>query len=217
MSVSKAVKNIVKEQPYLLEAINRGIIHFGNLSAELRPKVESMLGKEVTDSSIIMALRRYADELQKRSEVNGERHLYCEITMKTNICDFNIVKTPKLLAQIPSCYDLVDLGRGDFLNITVGNHEVSIVVSEKYSKQFEKILMKESIIEQQKDLVALTIVFDGDFFNTPGITYQVLQALAWKNINILEIISTITELTLVISKDDSIKSYEVLYDLIDKF
>ncbi len=217
MSVSKIVKDIVKEQPYLLEAINRGIIHFGNLSAELRPKVESIMEKKVTDSSIIMALRRYADELQEMSEKEGDRRLYCEITMKTNICDFNVVKTPKLLQMIPSFYGLVELERGDFLNVTIGNHEVSIVVSQKYYKTIAKKLEKEKILDKESDLVALTIVFDGDFFNTPGITYQILQALAWKNINILEIISTISELTLVIDKSDSIRSYEVLYELIDKF
>jgi aspartokinase len=217
MSVSKIVKDIVKDQPYLLEAINRGIIHFGNLSAELKPKVEIILEKKVTDSSIIMALRRYADELQEMSEKEGKRRLYCEITMKTSICDYNVVKTPKLLQMIPSFYGLVELDRGDFLNVTIGNHEVSIVASQKHFKAISEKLKKEKILDKKSDLVALTIVFDGDFFNTPGITYQVLQALAWKNINILEIISTISELTLVIDKNDSIKSYEVLHDLIDKF
>ena len=217
MSVSEVVKKIVKEQPYLLEAINRGIIHFGNLSAELRPKIEVILGKKVTDSSIIMALRRYSDEVQENYEKGSDRKLYCEITMKTNICDFNVTKTASLLQQLKSFYELVTFERGDFLNITVGNHEVSIVVSQKHLDAFAEQLTGEKILEKITDLVALTIVFDGDFFNTPGITYQILQALAWKSINILEIISTLTELTLVIHRADSIKSYEVLHELVDKF
>lgn len=217
MSVSKIVKEIVREQPYLLEAINRGIIHFGNLSSELRPKIEAILQKKVTDSSIIMALRRYADEVQENYEQEGNRRISCEINMKTNICDFNVIKTPSLLQRIPSLYNLVDLNRGDFLNITIGNHEISIVVSRKHYDAFKSALKGEDILENQSELVALTIVFDGDFFNTPGITYQILQSLAWGNINILEIISTMTELTLVINKEDSIKSYEVLHKLIEKF
>lgn len=43
---------------------------------------------------------------------------------------------------------------------------------------------------------------------------QVLQALAWRNVDLLEIISTLTELTIVIEKNDVIKSYEVLHDLV---
>ncbi|MBT7155817.1 MAG: hypothetical protein HN945_25505 [Deltaproteobacteria bacterium] len=217
MNVSKIVKSLIWEQPFLLEALNRGIIHFGNLAAELKPKVESELEKTVTESSIVMALRRYAEEVKGRIEIIPSLQLDCEVTMKTGICDFNIIKTNTLLQQLKSFYELVDLGRGDFLNITIGNREISIAISQKYGDKIENLLKSETILHKQEDLVALTIVFNNDFFHTPGITYQVLQSLAWKNVNLLEIISTLTELTIVIEKKDSIKSYTVLHELIDKF
>ena len=217
MNVSKIVKGLIWEQPFLLEALNRGIIHFGNLAAELKPKVESELEKTVTESSIVMALRRYAEEVKGRIEIIPSLQLDCEVTMKTGICDFNIIKTNTLLQRLKSFYELVDLGRGDFLNITIGNREISIAISQKYGDKIENLLKSETILHKQEDLVALTIVFNNDFFHTPGITYQVLQSLAWKNVNLLEIISTLTELTIVIEKKDSIKSYTVLHELIDKF
>jgi len=217
MNVSKIVKSLIWEQPFLLEALNRGIIHFGNLAAELKPKVESELEKTVTESSIVMALRRYAEEVKGRIEIIPSLQLDCEVTMKTGICDFNIIKTNTLLQRLKSFYELVDLGRGDFLNITIGNREISIAISQKYGDKIENLLKSETILHKQEDLVALTIVFNSDFFHTPGITYQVLQSLAWKNVNLLEIISTLTELTIVIEKKDSIKSYTVLHELIDKF
>ncbi|MBT4088697.1 MAG: hypothetical protein HOE30_09410, partial [Deltaproteobacteria bacterium] len=217
MNVSKIVKSLIWEQPFLLEALNRGIIHFGNLAAELKPKVESELEKTVTESSIVMALRRYAEEVKGRIEIIPSLQLDCEVTMKTGICDFNIIKTNTLLQRLKSFYELVDLGRGDFLNITIGNREISIAISQKYGDKIENLLKSETILHKQEDLVALTIVFNNDFFHTPGITYQVLQSLAWKNVNLLEIISTLTELTIVIEKKDSIKSYTVLHELIDKF
>ena len=217
MNVSKIVKSLIWEQPFLLEALNRGIIHFGNLAAELKPKVESELEKTVTESSIVMALRRYAEEVKGRIEIIPSLQLDCEVTMKTGICDFNIIKTNTLLQRLKSFYELVDLGRGDFLNITIGNREISIAISQKYGDKIENLLKSETILHKQEDLVALTIVFNSDFFHTPGITYQVLQSLAWKNVNLLEIISTLTELTIVIEKKDSIKSYTGLHELIDKF
>ncbi|MBT4267834.1 MAG: hypothetical protein HOD85_26795, partial [Deltaproteobacteria bacterium] len=97
MNVSKIVKSLIWEQPFLLEALNRGIIHFGNLAAELKPKVESELEKTVTESSIVMALRRYAEEVKGRIEIIPSLQLDCEVTMKTGICDFNIIKTNTLL------------------------------------------------------------------------------------------------------------------------
>jgi aspartokinase len=217
MNVSKTVKKLINEQPFLLEALNRGIIHFGNLAAELKPKIESELEKPVTESSVAMALRRYAEEIRDRIGIVKPLGLDCEVTMKTSICDFNIVKTNTLLQQLKTFYGMVDLGRGDFLNITIGNREISIAISQKYHDKIEACLKKETILHKQEELVALTIIFNSDFFHTPGITYQVLQSLAWQNVNLLEIISTLTELTIVIEKKDSIKSYTVLHELIEKF
>lgn len=217
MNVSKTVKKIIREQPFLLEALNRGIIHFGNLATELKPKIESELGKTVTESSVAMALRRYAEAVKGKIGQLQQPMLECEVTMKTNICDFNVVKTNSLLTQLSSFYGLVDFGRGDFLNITIGNREISIAISQKYRDEIKDRLKGETVLLRQEELVALTIIFNSDFFHTPGITYQVLQSLAWQNINLLEIISTLTELTIVIEKKDSIKSYTVLHELIDKF
>ena len=217
MSVSEIVKKLTEDQPFLLEALSRGILNFGNLAAELRPKVEAVLGKKVNESAIVMALRRYAEEVKERSGKIKKLKLDCEITMKTAICDFNMVKSPSLLQQLKDFYSLVDLDRGDFLNITIGNHEISIAISQKHHDKIESMLKKEKILDKQTDLVALTINFGDEFFHTPGIIYQVLQALAWRNVNLLEIISTLTELTIVIEKKDAIKSYEVLHDLMERF
>jgi len=217
MSVSEIVKKLTEEEPFLLEALSRGILSFGNLATELKPKIEAALEKEVTESAIVMALRRFAEDIKDRVGAIQKLKLDCEITMKTGICDFNMVKSPSLLQKLKSLYNLVDLDRGDFLNITIGNHEISVAISQKHHDKIESMLKKEKILNKQFDLVALTINFGGDFFHTPGIIYQVLQALAWKNINLLEIISTLTELTIVIEKKNSIKSYEVLHELVDRF
>ena len=217
MSVSEIVKKLAEDQPFLLEALSRGILNFGTLAAELKPKIEAALDKKVTESAIVMALRRYAEEVKEKAGEIQKLKLECEITMKTAICDFNMVKSPSLLQQLKNFYSLVDLDRGDFLNITIGNHEISIAVSQKHHQKIESMLKKEKILDKQMDLVALTINFGDEFFHTPGIIYQVLQALAWRNVNLLEIISTLTELTIVIEKKDAIKSYEVLHDLAERF
>lgn len=217
MNVSKTVKKLINEQPYLLSALQRGIIHFGNLALELKPKIEQELEKPVTESSVTMALRRYAEEVRGKINLLQPHSLDCEVTMKTNICDFNIIKTNTLLAELKSVYSLVDLESGDFLNITIGNREISIAISQKYREAIEARLVRETVLHRQDELVALTIVFSSDFFHTPGIIYQVLQSLAWQNVNLLEIVSTLTELTIVIERKDSVKSYTVLHDLIETF
>ena len=212
-SVSSEVKVLLGNKPFLLDALAKGIISLGNLAEDMKPEIESRLDKEVRESAIVMALRRYSEEIQTRTVPAGT--ISGEIIMKTNICDFNVQKTPALMSKLKMLYDMVSMERGDFLNITVGSNEISISVSEKYYPGIEEFLSDEGIINKQKGLVSLTLVFSGDFLHTPGIVFQVIHRLAWENINLYEIVSTMTELTVVIQKNDSIKGYEVLQKYLD--
>jgi len=216
VTVSHIVKKILQNKPFVLEGLSRGIISHGNLAEELKTKIEKELGKEVNYPAIIMSLRRYSSELEEKSVPMKKFDFSGEMMMKTNITDINVIKTTKLLNRIKSFYSIADIGRGDLLNIIVGNNEVSIVISQRYEKRILKLLKGEKITSRESDLVALSIMFKGDFIHTPGIIFQSVRKLAWENINIYEIISTMTELTFIISKKDSMKAYEVLQELTRK-
>ncbi len=106
---------------------------------------------------------------------------------------------------------------GDFLKITIGSHEISLMVSEKYKPVVDQILCNEKIVAQMQDLVALTIVFhDGDFLQTPGVMYLAVRKLAWENINVLEVVSTMNVLTFVIKRDDSLRAYATLQEFLNE-
>ena len=67
-----------------------------------------------------------------------------------------------------------------------------------------------------EDLVALSLVFTGDFLQTPGIVYEAVRRLAWEEINVIEIVSTMNELTFVIKREDSMQAFEVLQSFLAK-
>ena len=47
-------------------------------------------------------------------------------------------------------------------------------------------------------------------FETPGFLVYVLKELAWNGINVIEIISTYTELNIMINGKDLTKAYKIL-------
>ncbi|MCK4542112.1 MAG: hypothetical protein KAU17_07765 [Spirochaetales bacterium] len=209
-SISSMVKYLLESKPFLLDALSRGILSLGNLASEFKPDIEKSLGKDIKETAIVMALRRYGDEIREHQELSVAAAISGEILMKTNICDFNVQKSTNLLGKLKNLYEMVNIARGDFLNVIIGNNEVSISVSEKYYSNIELFLSDEKVFDYSKGLVSLTVIFDGDFLHTPGIVSQVMHRFAWENINIFEIVSTMTELTFVIENRNSIKGYEVL-------
>ncbi|HLW22711.1 MAG TPA: hypothetical protein VKZ39_05965, partial [Sphaerochaetaceae bacterium] len=153
---------------------------------------------------------RYAEELRRKDTEQKSYNLRYEIVMKTNIYDINLVRSDTLITKLGELYHLVSPSSGDFLNVTLGSHEISISVSEKYLETIESMIEGEAVLHRMGDLVALSLVFSGDFMSTPGIVYEAVRKLAWEEINVNEIISTMNELTFVIRREDSMDAFTVL-------
>lgn len=209
-SVSNSVKRIIDRTPFLHEMLISGILSYSNYASSIHPHVEKLHGKEVKTSAIVMAIRRYGEELKKKDQEHRSAPLHYEIVMKTNIFDINLVRSDSILEKFRQLFDLVNPSSGDFLNISVGSHEVSLSISEKYMDHVSPLLEGEEVLLQQGDLVALSLVFSGDFMSTPGIVYEAVRKLAWEEINVNEIISTMNELTFVIDRKDSMSAFSVL-------
>ncbi len=214
VTVSHLVKKALSENSFLLEAISKDLISHGNLAEQLKPEIEKELGKKVKDAAIVMALRRYAEELHSFDKKIRKFKFQGEIIMRTNILDFNVIKSGTLLNKIKNIYNLVSFEKGDTLNIILGSNEVSIVTNEKYKEKLSNFLKGEKILNKEFDLVALTIVFEGEkFLTTPGVIFTAIRKLAWEQINIYEIVSTKTELSFILGKKDSMKAYNALQKL----
>lgn len=209
-SVSNSVKRIIDRTPFLYEMLIQGILSYSNYATSIKPTVEELHGKEVKSSAIVMAIRRYAEELRKKDTEQKSYELRYEIMMKTNIFDINLARSETIMGKLGELYHLVSRSSGDFLNVTLGSHEVSLSISEKYLDEVERLIQGEQVLHKMGDLVALSLVFSGDFMSTPGIVYEAVRKLAWEEINVNEIISTMNELTFVIRREDSMDAFTVL-------
>lgn len=209
-SVSSCVKRIVDRSPFIHEMLINGILSFSNYASSIQGEVQKAYGKEVKSSAIVMALRRYAEELRKGNQKKNVGNVEYGIVMKTNIFDLNLVRRDSFISKLGVLYGQISTEKGDFLNITLGSHEVSLAVSEKYRSLVNELAKDEDVLNKMDDLVALSLVFTGDFLQTPGIVYEAVRHLAWEQINVIEIVSTMNELTFVIKREDSMKAFDVL-------
>ncbi|MBI2542447.1 hypothetical protein HYV80_07110 [Candidatus Woesearchaeota archaeon] len=216
VTISHIVKKIVSQQPFVEEGLARGIINIANLAESLLPNIEQELGKKAKLPAIAMALRRFSDEILSHRKIKPFNYSG-ELIIKTSICDFTVVKSTSLMAKLRTIHNLANLERGDTLNVIIGNNEVSIIINEKYEGKLKSFLFGEKILNKEHGLASLTIIFTADdFTHTPGIIFNAVSRLAWENINIYEIVSTMTELTFILSKKDSMKAYDVLQEMVSK-
>ena len=215
-SVAAAVKTIINRSPFISEMLIQDVISFSNLAKSIQPKVEALYGESVNTAAVVMAIRRYADELKEAEKGAVKGRIDYEIQMKTNIYDVNFRRSDAFIPKLQKLYEKVHPGEGDFINLTIGSHEITLAVSENCREAADEVTKGLEVVHTYTDLVALTIVFHGDFLQTPGVTYLAVRKLAWENINIIEIVSTMNVLTFIVSREDSHRAYQALEAFLDE-
>ena len=216
VTIAHLVENNVERKPFLEEALAKGIINYAALAEELAPGIEKALKKKVKPAAVMMALRRLAEKLEKRSSKQKIYFRESDITIKSDLLEITVLKSPTIIANIRKVYDMIDFSGGDILTITHGLHEITIISNKRYKQKIQSILEKETIVKMLTGLSSLTIKIPIEALETAGLFYIVTKALNWENINITEIVSTLTEMTLIVREADVGHAFGVLKGVIEE-
>lgn len=219
VTVAHLTKQLIRKGMLIDDYLKEGLISYAALAEKFRPRIEAELGIKVKVSTIAMTLRRYSEESDsqaKRKNLEMSSLKDADIIMKGNLCDIVVYKSSQLFQKLRRIYELVDYNKGDILNIVHGDYTVSIITNEKFEKRCIAILMDEKVGKIEKNLAALSVKFGEDFLYTPGITYSLLKQLVLENINLIEIVSSLIEITFIIDKKDGIRGYKALQEFIEK-
>lgn len=213
VTISNAVKDMLSKQVFLQEAINRDIVSFNLLARHLRPDIEQELGKPVKHSAVVMALRRYAEKLEKKKDQVSFNY-FRETLIKTDICYIIVEESSTSLNKIQTLSNEIDVKRGGIFNIIQGNYELGVITNQRYKEKLMDLLIDEKILNVVEDLVVISLTYSKDFLFTPGVLYNVLRFLAWENINVVGITLTPKELNLVIQREQTMNCYNILERLV---
>jgi len=206
---------MVEKKPFLEEALARGIINYVALAEILKPEIEKELKKEVKNSAVMMSLRRLSEKLEKSFIRQAQiRFKETDITIKSDLFEITVLKSISIINNIKRLYDLMDFSRGDFLTITQGVYEITIISNKKYKNKIEKILEEEKIVKTIDNLSSLTIKIPIEAVEQVGLFYVITKALNWENINIIEIVSTLTEMTFIINENNTARAFDTLKKLV---
>jgi hypothetical protein len=210
VSIARICEKLIEKKPFLQEALSSGIINYGALADLMMKDVEAEYGKPVKHAAVMMALRRLEEKIGKMPISYPKFSTDSDMTIKSDLFEMTIVRHPGTYKDIHKFYEYVDPVSGDFLTVTSGTHEITIIASKKYKKTFLKLVKPRDLLMVVDDLAALTIKLPKDGIEMPGIFYLITRALTWENINIVEIVSTFTEDTLFLKNKDVARAYGIL-------
>jgi aspartokinase len=97
-----------------------------------------------------------------------------------------------------------------FLILSQGVFETTIILSRELETQIKTISHGEKIVAVIKNLASITIRLPEEAITTAGVHYYINKALAWENINVVEVASTYSEFTVILKENDVDKAFSIL-------
>ena len=211
ITVAEELRRIVSTSPFLEEGLSRGVLNLSALARELRRQLEATLYKEVSESAILMAIKRLSTRLDERTR-ESERHLQAsgDLTVRSNLSEFTFLRSESTIANQKRLLDELP-GRSDqFVTFTQGIFETTIIVSTPLKPMVERVFEEETRVSQLDDLSAVVVKFPVEAVSVPGVHYPILRQLAWKEVSILAVISTFTELTIILEREMVERAFSTL-------
>jgi len=191
MTIAQNVRSHLRNKPYLLEALEKGIVNLSELSRQIQEEL-----KTDNTSAVKAALRRYAEELQRHKQKREEKVLH--VLKRSGIAVYDrksvMITAKELEAKSGMKVDLLD-------------KHVYLLDRSELPERINALVKHENctmiVVHSPEELEA-----------TPGVVAFLTTLLSEQNVNMIEFISCWTETIIVVEKKDSLKAYEVLSNMV---
>lgn len=213
VTISQILEKKIRERPFLQEALARGIINNAALAEQMMPEIAKELGKDVKFSAVNMAIRRYAEKIKDTFVSKAKFDKNTDIVIRSDLVEL-VFHKEDMRDRLKKLYDLVDSRQGDFLTVTSGLNELMIITNKKYEKKALSFFPSRLVKTKIDGLSSITLNIPANSIDMLGLFYVVTRALNWENVNIIDIVSTFTEMTFIVRDKDVSRSYDVLKQLI---
>lgn len=212
MKISDSVRTTVYGSETALAALAHGYLNLSAYAKSIRQDVEAATKKQVKTGTIVAALSRLAITLQEQPPLLPFVRIE-NLSVKSGLVEITFVKTKENRDRMQLLNRDPLFASADFFTTTQGMHEISIVAPRELRDRVRACFrgQKPKLILDR--LAALTLRIGEEYISVPNVTYALVKHFALKRINIVEIVSTFTELTFILSQDDLDQAFSMMHQL----
>lgn len=214
-SISDVVEKILSDKPYLAECLAEDLINVSSLSRKVQPEVNAILDSDCGIPAIAMAIKRLDLSIQTR--ISAKMKLVItnlgDIIVRNDLSSYTYKNSTSLEQRKSELMFSSNLSDDKFCTITQGVFESNFVVSKAMKLEIEDKFVNENLIASSHELASLSVRLPKENVELPGLYYFFFKQFAWNNINVLEVISTTNEFTVVVEEALLEKAFSTIKNL----
>jgi hypothetical protein len=202
VSIKKTLENIIRNNDFLEDGLYNGYINLTALSTYLLPTVQKLSGKETTVGSITMTLSRIAETIQKSKHIRLRPE---DMRVRWGITYVTFHKTPGLslaLHEISRKLESAVASGSQLFSELEGSREITVIYTSFFAEAMSTIQEQFSPKKILHDLSAIIIHIPPEYLEEKGILYYIVKQLNYFDVNIIELYTTLSEVSILIRKEN---------------
>lgn len=196
ITISDRIRTWIQNHPVYAMHMREGVINYSSLARRIKPEIERESGERLSVEAITLALNRNAKQLSEQDIVDYSQYLG-EVSVQSGLGILTIPQTDinagvffDAVKQLHEQKEYMVYTRGIWHTALIGRLEVITDLEEKLHGTVTS-----------RDIVGITVKLRTGHLPVPGVCAYVLQLLAARGINLIEVTSSHNELTVfVLSK-----------------
>ncbi len=200
IKISEIVEELLKQDDVAYAAAEQGWLNLSSYARTIQGAVQDELLKKVQIGSIITALSRVVNELPKQQRTR--KSPIQSLVVHSALEGMTYERSEEISEQIRKIYHSTRTDNKTYLTVTQGLNEITVIAESTVAQKFRTTLKRAKKIYDKKNLIGITVKFDQGYLEIPNLIFALTRRLSYKNINIIEIVSTATELTYILEKKD---------------
>ncbi len=198
-TIAEALADILRRSPYLEEAMGLGLLNHSALARHLKKDVEREVMKKVKDGALIVALNRLSQTLRGRdARPRGLFRKAPDLIVRLNLFEVTTANSESLAQKQRKLLESVSPRSPFFVTFTRGINETTTVASRELRERVLAAFKGETLISQIGGLASVTVMLPKGTALIPGVYSYILKALVWEGINVVEVVSTLNEFTIIL-------------------
>jgi hypothetical protein len=209
-SVVSRVYDALDEDIYLRNSIKMGVANLSAISEKIQAEAVPSASKE----AVRAAVRRYVSEMEKEESNDALAKLLSNtsFSLKSNISVIQAFQDRRSLASVQDALKAMGLE----FNVISSSHAVTLIMGDDNAKEAAKLLGKDHILDHKGGLHAIYLTSGKDIKTVPGFVAYISALFFRKGINIIEFYSCYTDTVLIVSREDSLRAYQLLDKVMGK-
>jgi len=224
-SISNAIANTKSKKQNLVNPNNKRNKPFIDESTDdtvtLNSRIENHGGTDIVSSG------KYSEEKlnREKSKLDLNENLawqiaYTQLLIKNDILHITFKRSDKILSLINELSKRIPEESDEIFNINQGGREITIVCESSNEYLLKHLLPEAEEILRKTAIIRIQEAKGSEIrpsIEVPGLYAFFIGLISDNNINILDLISTRTQLTVIIQEDDLMKAYMILNNSIKYF